>query len=255
MASVRVEDDAFSDTRYEVLAKACLLADADHARGKMLRIWRQCTAEGRYVLSADDVEVVLGENGITGLERARLGVRVDGGIRIKGTEGRIEWLAKLKENAKKGGEAKAAKRQADESAKRHTDESAKRQPIGSQNSCPLTLTLTPTPESSIPVNRPSKSASGKTASRESKSVKSLLPESWTPPPELELTAQRQGINLAAEVSKLRDWAKANAVRKADWDAVARNWIRKAVEDLERVRGQARPAQLHASEPRRIQTLG
>ena len=47
-ASVRIEDDAFSDTRYDLLARYGGLADADHARGKMARIWRQCTLEGRH---------------------------------------------------------------------------------------------------------------------------------------------------------------------------------------------------------------
>lgn len=40
-ASVRIEDEAFADERYDALARAAGLADADHARGKMARLWRQ----------------------------------------------------------------------------------------------------------------------------------------------------------------------------------------------------------------------
>ena len=144
MARVSIENDAFGDIRYETLARSCGLADADHARGKMARIWRQCTTERRYVLSAEDVESVLGENGVDALERARLGEKVDGGIRIRGTKGRIEWLENIKKNAKKGGKAKAAKRQENQPARRQASGSAKRQASGTREICPLTLTLTPT---------------------------------------------------------------------------------------------------------------
>lgn len=109
-ASVRTEDEAFSDVRFEVLATLCQLADADHARGKMQRLWRQCTAIGSYVLPESIVCAVLGSNGATALVESRLGEQVDGGIRIRGTRGRIEWLKKLRKNAQKGGKARAAKR-------------------------------------------------------------------------------------------------------------------------------------------------
>jgi uncharacterized phage protein (TIGR02220 family) len=110
-ASVRIEDEAFSDVRYDVLATLCLLADPDHARGKMAVLWRQCTAQGTYVLSESVVRAVLGANASCGLLESGLAEASDGGFRIKGTRGRIEWLRKLRKNAQKGGKAKAAKRQ------------------------------------------------------------------------------------------------------------------------------------------------
>lgn len=111
MTAVRIENEAFSDLRFEVLAKLCHLADADHARGKMLQIWRQCTASGAYVLGEQIIIAVLGDSGATSIVESGLGERVETGIRIKGTRGRIEWLKKLRKNAQKGGKAKAAKRQ------------------------------------------------------------------------------------------------------------------------------------------------
>jgi uncharacterized phage protein (TIGR02220 family) len=101
-ASVRIEDEAFSDERYEDLAAAAGLADADHARGKMLRIWRQCTIEQTHKLARATVVRILGVNGPSALETARLG-EVDGDlVRIRGTRGRIEWLKKLRDNGKFG---------------------------------------------------------------------------------------------------------------------------------------------------------
>jgi hypothetical protein len=102
-ASVRVEDEAFSDRRYERLAVEAGLADADHARGKMAVLWRQCTLEQTHVLDDHDVISVLGARGVDALITSRLGERVDGGgIRIRGTKGRIEWLKRLRDNGKHG---------------------------------------------------------------------------------------------------------------------------------------------------------
>lgn len=110
-ASVRIEDEAFSDVRFEVLAALCQLADSDHARGKVAKLWRQCTAQHTYVLPESVVRSVLGPSGVESLLESQLGERSDGGIRLRGTRGRIEWLKKLRKNAQKGGKARAAKRQ------------------------------------------------------------------------------------------------------------------------------------------------
>lgn len=102
-ASIRIEDEAFSDLRFDVLAKACGLADADHARGKMAQLWRQCTARNKYVLPDVFVDAVLGAGGAQRLVDAQLGRRTKYGVRIRGTKGRIEWLERLRANGKKGG--------------------------------------------------------------------------------------------------------------------------------------------------------
>lgn len=103
MPAIRIEEIAFGDDRYEDLAEFAKLADADHARGKMARLWRQCTLEGVYELDARTIDRVLGVGGSDALVRARLGeLQSDGRVRIRGTAGRIEWLDKLRENGKFG---------------------------------------------------------------------------------------------------------------------------------------------------------
>lgn len=110
MASVRIEEAAFSDLRYERLARLAGLADADHARGKMAKLWRQCTIEQSYTLPADCVVDVLGAGGVDALVASKLGQPAgDGFVRICGTAGRIEWLSTLNNSASKGGKARAAK--------------------------------------------------------------------------------------------------------------------------------------------------
>lgn len=102
MSSVRIEDEAFSCERYEDLAALAGLADADHARGKMARLWRQCTIEQTRVLTPLTITRVLGSRGVEALVGARLGEIVANGVRIRGTKGRIEWLKKLRSNGKYG---------------------------------------------------------------------------------------------------------------------------------------------------------
>lgn len=101
-APIRMEDEAFSDERYEDLARFAGLADADHARGKMARLWRQCTLESSYVLPRETVMRILGANGVEALVAARLGDVAKNGVRIRGTKGRIEWLKTLRNNKKFG---------------------------------------------------------------------------------------------------------------------------------------------------------
>ena len=109
-ASVRIEDEAFADDRYARLAEEAGLEDADHARGKMARLWRQCTIEQTHILEVRDVTRVLGMNGVSAIVDARLGELVDDThVRIRGTKGRIEWLAKLRKNGAKGGRPKKTK--------------------------------------------------------------------------------------------------------------------------------------------------
>ncbi len=101
-ASVRIEDDAFSDLRYDELADLLGLPDADCARGKMAKVWRQCTIENRHSLPKPTIKKLLGERGVDALLGSRLGEDLGDEIRVKGTSGRIEWLKKLRKNGKYG---------------------------------------------------------------------------------------------------------------------------------------------------------
>lgn len=112
MPAVRIEEEAFGDERYDDLAVVAGLADADHARGKMAKLWRQCTLENTQILHRVTVERVLGTKGFEALVFARLGEQTEvDRIRIKGTQGRIEWLQKVRENGSKGGRPKGVRKQ------------------------------------------------------------------------------------------------------------------------------------------------
>lgn len=82
-----------------------------------------------------------------------------------------------------------------------------------ESNAQATLTLT---------NKESKKEAAVAAPRPkaAKTPKGFLPEDWVPEGGV---TDRQ----APELLKMRDWAKSNAERKADWPATWRNWLRRA----------------------------
>ena len=58
-------------------------------------------------------------------------------------------------------------------------------------------------------------------------VKHAFPSDWTPTLDLVGEAKRLGVDLDDEIARMRDWAAAEGARKCDWNAAARNWIRRA----------------------------
>lgn len=228
-ASVRIEDEAFSDIRYDVLATACQLADADHARGKMLNLWRQCTAQARHVLPRSMIVAVLGKDGPLGIVEAGLGEEHPEGIRIKGTEGRIEWLAKLRGNAAKGGAAKAAKRLPIGSPE-GSQEATQTPAIRSANRVPPPCPPTPAPTPVLTeIREPApdgalKSFKAKVDRASRLPSKGPLPSDWTPSGACRDRARDLRLDLSHESEQFSASARAHGRRYADWDAAFRTWL-------------------------------
>jgi hypothetical protein len=109
-APVRIDAAAWGDLRFATLARLCGLADAEHALIKCARIWSWQTEhytpdQPTYVIDPEIVESVLGDGGAAAMVRARLAEEGPDGLRIRGAEGRIEWLWKSRNNSARGGEA------------------------------------------------------------------------------------------------------------------------------------------------------
>lgn len=128
MPNVRVDDECFDDPRFSVLG-ASLSIDPDLARFKMIRVWRYCTRIGSHLLEQKYFNALFGHDNASrfALESGLCIKDKSGKIYVKGTKGRIEWLAKLKENAKKGGKSKALKSKANGKLS-----ATKRQPVAKQ---------------------------------------------------------------------------------------------------------------------------
>ena len=114
-ASVRIEDEAFVDTRIELLGSIAGY-NRFEALGRLAHLWRLCTHRSTYCVSETQVASCLGLKGVEALLQSELGERLTDGIRVKGTSGRIEWLQKKREAGSKGGLAKSSK-SADECSK------------------------------------------------------------------------------------------------------------------------------------------
>lgn len=140
MPSVRIEDDAFGDPRFQILGINMGLPVAfaeDWARGAMARVWRHCTMRQTHVVSREVLcAIVREEKFADAVIASDLGEPSGDGIRIKGTRGRIEWLRKLKRNAQKGADARWH-------TKRHPKGNGTGMSDPMPDACPLTLTLTP----------------------------------------------------------------------------------------------------------------
>lgn len=100
--SVRIDDEAFSDARIDHLA-SLLNSNRYDALGRLACLWRQATQEGAYWLPEGFVKVIVDPELLI---ESRLARREKNGIYVCGSRGRIEWLNKLRENARKGGEAR-----------------------------------------------------------------------------------------------------------------------------------------------------
>jgi hypothetical protein len=158
MASVRVDKPSI-EKRYKLLGKLLKTSRWD-AIGRMVEVWEYCTDQQTYSVTEamldsigerDDFAKCLVESGFAEREK-------NGKIRIKGTEGRIEWLASKREASKKGGESTKAKWEA-----KHRAETG---PDGMPNEGPLTLTPSLTPSltlstSPVPTTSPAQTLTKK----------------------------------------------------------------------------------------------
>lgn len=113
VANATVHYSVWSDQRYELLAMHLSVTRFD-AIGRMALLWSECTDRETDVPPEWIVNACLGTKTGGGeiLERSGLAEKVAEGYRIRGCRERIEWLAKKRLAAKKGGQNSAKSRQA-----------------------------------------------------------------------------------------------------------------------------------------------
>lgn len=107
-ASVRIEQKVFTDPRFAILGKLMGVSRFD-AIGRMASVYSHCTEIGAHSLSGSVIDVVADFDGFADLisrPDVNLAEIAGNSLRIKGTEGRVEWLEACRENGKKGGRPK-----------------------------------------------------------------------------------------------------------------------------------------------------
>ena len=112
MASIRLEEEARNDPRFKVLGKKLGTTRFD-ARARVEELWAHCTKKNTYYLHAEIIDALAEFEGFHALilsPEVNLAEQTEKGIRIRGTKGRIEWLAKARKNGGKGGRPKKTRR-------------------------------------------------------------------------------------------------------------------------------------------------
>ncbi len=103
MPRVNIEEIAFSDQRFELLGSIAGY-NRFEALGRMAHLWRVSTQRGSYTVSDAIVAACLGPRGPEAIIAAELGERVPDGIRVRGSEGRTDWVS----TKQAGGRARAS---------------------------------------------------------------------------------------------------------------------------------------------------
>lgn len=105
---VSVDSQAFTDTRFRYLGELLGVSHFD-ARGRCEAVWLVCYERESYGLSRRDIRIAADHPGFPdAMVQAELAEPVEGNpdmLRVKGLEGRIEWIGGKRAAAKKGGEA------------------------------------------------------------------------------------------------------------------------------------------------------
>jgi hypothetical protein len=209
MAAVRIEEDAFASIKMDALAEIAGY-NRYEALGRMAHLWRLCTDKQTYIATERMVINCLGPNGMDAIVQSELGEVVDGGVRVKGTKGRIEWIAAKRQASAAGGEANRIRLE----AMREPDgihDQAERQP----NDSPLTLAH------ALPVS-PADPGKQKPASR----AKPKVPYPDVFVPRRDILNQR--FDYATESAQFRDHHLARGSVMADWNAAWRTWCANAL---------------------------
>lgn len=272
VASTTIAQGAYSDPRVLYLAQIAGYADGvDTALGKLARLWGRCTHLQTDVVSPIEVRACLGPRGDEHLVEAGLGELVPGGVRVKGrfdnNTGRDRFVWYAETAAKKSGRAVggrtraagAARDQLGRMVSSKTQQTPMLEPSNVQHPTLLDgdsdqqaqhvqvqvqdqdQTLSLGSESS-PSGLPGSGAivgadHGARPPGEPPVGWALeMPSGWTPAPEpeLEREAAELGVDLAAELRKLRDRGE----RRVDWQLRWRTWLNHA---LAFARKQVKPA--------------
>lgn len=143
-AAVRIEAMAFSDERMELLGELAGY-NRHEALGRIARLWSYCTDKETDLVEETIIRAHMGLRGVEAIVGAGLAESTPEGVRLRGGE-RLFWLREKRENARKGGRAKAAKRErgkSDEKDPIATPESAYSSASGlaiaKANPCPIVI--------------------------------------------------------------------------------------------------------------------
>jgi len=109
IASVTVQHRLWGDARVDFLGDLLGYRNKYESVGRLTNLWGVCTALGTDTPPVERINACLGStSGADALVQASLGERLASGVvRVKGTEGNIEWFVDQQAKASPGGKARA----------------------------------------------------------------------------------------------------------------------------------------------------
>lgn len=232
-ASVRIEDVAFGDPRFELLGQ--LLGSGRYdALGRMAFVWRWCTERGRHDCPAWVASMYVGQlDHVVTAELADWCACTEPSshpadcrhLRVRGTEGRIEWLSERRATKVAGGRARAASARRDERGA-FVSQQNDQQPAS-------------TPSSTRPSSEPAKPSAPVTVPVPVRKKASPAPPRRPAPPEAIRLAERiathvlgrdpkaKGLQEPRRAATVAAWADSvrmlNERDRRDWPEIERVW--------------------------------
>lgn len=220
--NVKLDGGVFSSLRMMHLG-SLLGTSVFDAVGRMALLWQTCTERQTSVLSEAQMRAVIDPDLVV---EADLGERIPGGVRLKGTAGRIEWYGKVRDSGKKG----AAKRWNGKpnGVAIASPQPGDSQPVeeGEEREDVVGLSLSPG----------KRGPGGKGRRAPAKKPDVPMPDGWAPTDKHREYAAKHGLDLEREALAFRAHAETYDRRAASWNGAFSTWLLKGDE---RARDKAR----------------
>lgn len=229
---INVESSVFTEPRYKLLAEELGVSRFD-VIGRMVAIWTACYEMRSKCLTDAEANACADHKQFTAaLLKYRFATRVsDTEIEIHGVEKRIDFLVKQAEKGARGGRSGRPSEQVSHADSSNIDKlnrqanayrPAKAAPEAKACGAAQAYSLALSPDLALTLSPDNKR-------ERPRAVKAALPPDWKPKPDLVALGKSLGVDPERSADAMRDWADANAERKADWDAAFRSWLRRDAE--------------------------
>lgn len=204
------------------------------AMGRLVELWAQCQEDKSDVLEEKYIRAHLGPRGVDALLEADLGERLEDGVRVRGAREEIDAQDRRVDAARRAGEASGHARSSpgtgnagstpDERSTNAT--STPRRPNVNGKATANSLSDLRSSGSLFPEASASSETSGDLKQDGGRrKVAGPMPRDFAPGETHRTYAAEQGLDLALELERCRDWYAGKGQAQKDWSATFRNWLR------------------------------
>ena len=253
---VNVDSSVFTDSRFRLLAKH-LGINQYEALGRCVALWMTCYDRRSKCLTTAEADASADMDGFANaLILVGLATRDECAqdvIEVHGVDARIDFLRAQSARGRRGGKQSAKGRKTSLSqnpsynhevpvqanAQAFASGAAQAEPEANAQASASGAAQAYSPDLALALDLDLAQDQSPDLDREkSRKNKFLLPPTWEPTAEHHALASSLQLACTEAATAMRDWAKAENARKADWDATFRNWLRREARGSPRVRNHA-----------------